>query len=100
MASKPLFRLLVSLSLLLLAACKGGDKSECEDRTDVLCEERYRYECDACGQVWGCGYFRDDGVGPVWGRSDWPCECISEDGTVRYYDTADTSTEFYCVEYP
>ncbi len=81
-------------------SCGRDKEPACEDRTEQSCPERYRYECDTCGQGWACGYFREDGTGPVWGRTDWPCHCIGEDGKIRYYDSTDTSTNRECIETP
>lgn len=81
---------------LAWSGCGDRDESACVDLTDHDCPIWGTYQCDECGQGWACGYYRDDGTGPVLGRTSWPCECIGEDGQIQYYDSADSTTNSDC----
>ncbi len=78
-------------------SCGRDKEPACEDRTNQRCPNPSVYDCDTCGQSWACGLFNGGGTSPVWGRTDWPCECIDENGYVLTYDSADTSVSLECI---
>lgn len=89
------------VSFFLLIACLGlvacSDKIEetgrtpgdtgCPSLREQPCEESDIYTCDACGQAYCCTVWTTPSD-LRWGVSSWDCECISQEGELLLYDTA------------
>ena len=76
--------------------CADG-KDSCPDRSDMPCEKADYYDCDDCGQGWYCDYNQVAETNPTWGKTDWSCECINDDGTLNErFETGDTSAPREC----
>ncbi len=88
-------RLVASVLLASTAACThpAGDSADSGDTGTGECVSElrgedcptkllYQYTCDNCEQSLYCAHRSSASDKTVWLGSDWPCECIGDDGHI------------------
>lgn len=69
---------------LMVGCTPEPEPPTCESIEGKACSEddHAKFQCDDCEQAWFCQETSAEGAPPLeWTASDWPCDCIDEDGT-------------------